>query len=101
MGEMQAALPRMSAAVTSWFSADLMRNSRCCSRLSNALSALRRSAGDGVFYTPWFCTYAMGLTETARECEETADRIETSKPESARLFRAAAATLREADALLS
>ena len=42
----------------------------------------------------------MGLTETARECEETADYIEASKPESARLFRAAAATLREADALL-
>ena len=43
----------------------------------------------------------MGLTETARECEETADFIEASKPESARLFRAAASTLREADALLS
>lgn len=39
--------------------------------------------------------------ETARECKETADRTEASKPESARLFRAAAATLREADALLS
>lgn len=39
--------------------------------------------------------------ETARECKETADRTEESKPESARLFRAAAATLREADALLS
>ena len=43
----------------------------------------------------------MGLTETARECEETADLIEASKPKSARLFREAASTLREADALLS
>ena len=39
--------------------------------------------------------------ETARECKETADRTESSKPESARLFRAATATLREADELLS
>lgn len=43
----------------------------------------------------------MGLAETARECEETADFIEEYKPESAKLFRAAASTLREADALLS
>ncbi len=87
--------------MTSWFSAYLVRDSRCCSGSSNAFSALRCSGGDSVVYTILLRIYAMGLTETARECEETADLIEVSKPESARLFRAAASTLREADALLS